>query len=252
MPATTRPPTDRSPTAISRPLRLLITAGPTHEPIDRVRYIGNRSSGRLGVALAESAARRIVQPVGSDPTQPPRMWQVTLLLGPTSLIPADSQVRVRRFLTTADLHAALTEEMPDCDVLVMAAAVADYRPKPVSGEHHGKIRRGDSGLTIELEPTPDLLAGVAAGRRPDQVVVGFALEPRVRLLDSARAKLVRKGLDLIVANPLETMDAPTIEATVLDVTGTVHQSSVPVPKEEFAKTLLSIIEARVNVTAGVR
>jgi phosphopantothenoylcysteine decarboxylase/phosphopantothenate--cysteine ligase len=236
---------DRPVAVNADPLRLLITAGPTHEPIDRVRYIGNRSSGRLGVALAEEAARRTIQ------SQPPRTWQVTLLLGPTSLTPADSQIRLRRFLTTADLDAALTQEMPACDVLVMAAAVADYRPKHIGGDHDGKLRRSAGGLTIDLEPTPDLLAGVAATRRPDQIVVGFALEPRARLLESARSKLARKGLDLIVANPLETMDAPSIQATVLDANGLVHQSVTPVSKTEFARTLLEIIEARVNL-AGVR
>lgn len=101
----------------------------------------------------------------------------------------------------------------------MAAAVADYRVKPGQSDSSGKLRRSPEGLTLHLEPTPDLLAGCAARRRPGQLIVGFALEPRERLMDSARSKLGRKGLDLIVANPLETMDSPSIEAIVLSSTG---------------------------------
>lgn len=184
--------------------RLLITAGPTYEPIDAVRFIGNRSSGRLGVALADEAARR--------------GWRVTLLLGPTTVKPADPRVEVRGFRTTADLDELLGICVPECDVLVMAAAVADYRPKAGSGNPGGvgvgKIKRGDQPLVLELEPTPDLLAKAASARKPGQLFVGFALEPRERLRESALSKLQRKKLDMVVANPLETMDAETIEATV--------------------------------------
>lgn len=207
--------------------RLLLTAGPTHEPIDAVRYIGNRSSGRLGVSLADSAADH--------------GWSVTLLLGPTALTPSDSRVRVLRFRTTADLDTLLQQELPEHDVLVMAAAVADYRPRIAEGDLGRKHRRTDTGMTIQLEPTPDLLAGCSRVRRPDQLLVGFALEPRDELLSSARAKLARKGLDLIVANPLETMDAPTIEAVVLDRNGKEYPTAGPIPKETFAPWLLDVI-----------
>lgn len=214
------------------PIRLLITAGPTHEPIDRVRFIGNRSSGRLGIALAESAARR--------------GWSTTLLLGPTCLSLSDSRVALRRFQTAADLDRLLRELVPTCDCLVMAAAVADYRPKPpapgAADLSDGKIRRGDSAFTLDLEPTPDLLAGVATYRRTDQTIIGFALEPRSRLMESAGSKLQRKRLDLIVANPLETMDSPRIEAVVLGPSGVVHQGEA-VTKERFAETLLDLIGA---------
>lgn len=218
-----------------QPIRLLITAGPTHEPIDAVRYIGNRSSGRLGIALADAAARSIA-----------RAWHVTLLLGPTSVTPPpwrDSNVTLRRFLTTADLQALLADEAPQCDVLVMAAAVADYRPRAVPGGQpptQTKLKRGDGPITLELESTPDLLAGVTARKRPGQVFIGFALEPAERLIESARAKLERKRLDLIVANPLETMDSPRIEATVLGPRGVVHVTQPPVDKAVFAQTLLDL------------
>lgn len=210
--------------------RILITAGPTQEPIDAVRYIGNRSSGRLGIALADAAAGR--------------GWTATLLLGPTCRAPSDSRVRVERFRTTTDLEGLLGGEMGGCDVLVMAAAVADYRPKADPAHFQGKRRRSREGMTLELEPTPDLLAGCAARRRPGQLLVGFALEPRDELLASARSKLERKSIDLIVGNPLETMDGETIEAVVLGRDGTERRTDGAVAKGDFAAWLLDIIETK--------
>lgn len=179
--------------------RLLITAGPTHEPIDDVRYIGNRSSGSLGVALARSG-----HTLG---------WPTTLLLGPSCHEPP-AGVRTDRYVSTRDLETRLEAELPACDILIMAAAVADFRPK--SQPKTGKIRRSETeGLTIELDPTPDLLAGCCRRARVDQLMVGFALEPRDRLIGTARDKLERKGADLIVANPLETMESASIEADLV-------------------------------------
>lgn len=212
--------------ASDKPRQILITAGPTHEPIDAVRFIGNRSSGSLGVALADAAAKR-----GHN---------AVILLGPTPISPADTRVRVRRFRTTADLEALLHEEAPRCALLIMAAAVADFRPRPTPGVDptSGKLRRTDAGLTITLEPTPDLLANCAARRAPGQVIVGFALEPRERLLESARAKLERKNIDAIVANPLETMDAPTIEAHLIRRNAPDAATPGPIDKRLFADWLL--------------
>lgn len=215
--------------------RLLITAGPTHEPIDAVRFIGNRSSGRLGVHLSQAAAAR--------------GWPVTLLLGPTAIVPEDSSIRLRRFRTAADLEALLAEEFPaspqgfPVDVLIMAAAVADYRPA-VSAEQvaAGKLRRTAGPMTLTLEPTPDLLAGCSKRRRPGQLLVGFALEPQERLLASAQDKLARKGLDLIVANPLETMDGESIDATVLSKATANPYRSGRLNKEQFGPWLLDLIE----------
>lgn len=216
--------------------RLLITAGPTYEPIDAVRFIGNRSSGRLGVALADEAARR--------------GWDVTLLLGPTAVKPADPRVRVDGFRTTDDLDRLLGVHVPGCDVLVMAAAVADYRPRAASGNRGGvgvgKIKRGDQPLVLELEPTPDLLAKAASARRPGQLFVGFALEPRERLRESALGKLERKKLDMVVGNPLETMDAETIEATVFRCASSGGgEMGTPglLSKAEFAGWLLDVVAA---------
>lgn len=206
---------------------MLITAGPTHEPIDAVRYLGNRSSGRLGIALARAAADA--------------GWRTTLLLGPTGAGPPDTPVETRRFRTAAELQGLLSEEFPACDVLVMAAAVADYRPRHDAGSD-AKIRRTESALTLELEPTPDLLADCAARRRAGQTLVGFALEPRERLVASARDKLLRKGVDAIVANPLETMDALTIDATLVQRDAADESTGGPVPKERFAVWLLKRVE----------
>lgn len=181
--------------------RLLITAGPTYEPIDAVRFIGNRSSGRLGSALADYAAKA--------------GWMVRLLLGPNAVCPDDPRIELVRFGSCADLQAKLAQHLPDCDILVMAAAVADYRPVPEEIDLQGKRRRVGGEMSIKLESTPDLLAGCSAIARQDQLLVGFALEPRDLLLDSARRKLEKKSIDLIVANPLETMDADSIEAHLI-------------------------------------
>lgn len=214
--------------------RLLITAGPTHEPIDAVRFIGNRSSGRLGVALADEAARRD--------------WSVTLLLGPTGIVPTDSRVAVHRFRTASDLQGLLREHVAVADVLVMAAAVADYRPKVDPAFLGGKFRRENQRMTLELEATPDLLAQTAADRKPGQLLVGFALEPRDELERSAREKLARKGVDLVVANPLETMDSPMIEALVLGADGSEARTGGLLSKAEFAGWLMSLLEARLGAT----
>ncbi|HWB20720.1 MAG TPA: phosphopantothenoylcysteine decarboxylase [Phycisphaerales bacterium] len=209
------------------PLRMLVTAGPTHEPIDAVRYLANRSSGRMGMAIAQAAASR-----GTP---------CTLLLGPTPLnSPVHSQIQAVRFQSTADLEVLLRRHWPDHDVLVMAAAVADFRPANAkSGE---KIKRTSAGMTLELEATPDLLAGIAPFTRPNQLVVGFALEPADRLISSAMDKLTRKKMDAIVANPLETMDSPDVRATVMFRNGSAGSPSridlPPMSKELFATWLV--------------
>ncbi|MFT5423247.1 MAG: phosphopantothenoylcysteine decarboxylase/phosphopantothenate--cysteine ligase [Phycisphaerales bacterium] len=214
----------------TRPIRVLITAGPTHEPIDAVRYLANRSSGRLGVELADAAADRGLQ--------------TRLLIGPVPLRPRSPNIETHPFTTTADLQALLAEHAEWADLLVMAAAVADYRPLKDLNGPTDKIRRTDSGLTLNLEPTPDLLAGVAATRRPGQVLVGFALEPAERLEASAQDKLRRKGIDFIVANPLETMDSQQITATLLarDPAFAPEHTPGKVHKDHFAAWLLDLLE----------
>lgn len=203
-----------------KPRRILITAGPTHEPIDAVRYLANRSSGKLGVALAQAALEA--------------GWEVALLLGPVSLHPP-AGVATERFTTTADLQRLLADYFPLCDVLVMAAAVADYRPASYSDT---KRPRTERGLTLSLEATPDLVAACAAGKRPDQKIVAFALENSDLLEQRAGEKLRRKGVDAIVANSLKTMSAEDIEATLLLADG---QKICPGPlsKSAFARWLIA-------------
>jgi phosphopantothenoylcysteine decarboxylase/phosphopantothenate--cysteine ligase len=180
---------------------MLVTAGPTHERIDAVRYLGNRSSGRMGIAVAEAAAQA--------------GWGVDLLLGPACIAPP-AAVRVARFGSTTELDQLLIEHFPACDVLVMAAAVADYRPaRPRSS----KIERGAGRLLLELEPTADLVAGCAARRRAGQRIVGFALEEPHLLETRALEKLRSKRLDAIVANPLESIESDQISATVYTTQG---------------------------------
>lgn len=163
--------------------RVLVSAGGTQEPIDPVRFVGNRSSGRMGWAVAAAARRR-----GAE---------VTVLASNVEL-PRDPAIRYIDAPTAADLHAAALAEFGGCDLLVMAAAVADFRP---GAAREGKIDKGAEGrLALDLEPTADILADLAARRRDGQVVVGFAAEHGAAGLERARGKLARKRLDLIVHN----------------------------------------------------
>lgn len=215
----------------SRTNSILIAAGPTYEPIDAVRFLGNRSSGQLGSSLADEAARR--------------GCSVTLLLGPNAVTPSEPGIDVVRFTSTADLQTALHEHLADAGVLIMAAAVADYRPRPQDTAPGGKRRRESSGMTLHLEATPDLLAGCSERADAGQLLVGFALEPASELLASALRKLDRKGIDLIVANALETMDSPNIDATLIGNTarGIEMEESTggKISKPEFAGWLLDRI-----------
>lgn len=162
--------------------RVLVSAGGTREPIDPVRYVGNRSSGKMGWAVAEAARRR-----GAD---------VTVLASNVDL-PRHPGIRYIDAPTAAELHAAAREEFPRCDLLVMAAAVADFRPAEAVD---GKIdKSAHGGLDLHLVPTADILADLSA-RREGQVLVGFAAEHGAAGRQRARAKRVRKGLDLIVHN----------------------------------------------------
>ncbi len=163
---------------------IVVTAGPTREDLDPVRFLTNRSSGKMGYALAEAAVRRGAR--------------VVLVSGPTDLAIPESVdwVPVR---STEEMRTAVRERASDANVVIMAAAVADYRPAAAQSQ---KLKRGDGGLTLELEPTPDILAELSrdpvqqSGRR---VLVGFAAETD-RLAENARGKLARKGADMIVAN----------------------------------------------------
>lgn len=220
---------------------VLITAGPTHEPIDAVRYIANRSSGRLGLSLAEASTAR--------------GCATTLLLGPAQIATdaqkgrantrppsdsgqgPDSPGRLLRFRTSHDLEALLEREGPAADILIMAAAVADYRP---ASPHPGKLPRTSQGLTIALEPVPDLLAATTARLKRGAVAIGFALEEHATDRERALIKMARKGCQAIVLNPLDTMDSGGIDATILFADGRRAMTPGPLPKAEFARRLMDV------------
>ena len=172
--------------------RVVVTAGPTYEDLDPVRYVGNRSSGRMGSAIAAELTTR-----GAI---------VTLITGPTSLsLPAaESVVRVR---TAVQMHRAVMEALPGTDALIMSAAVANYTPQAVAGQ---KIAHDDGPLTLTLVPTADILADAVEWRRRDKrdtpLLIGFAAETH-DVVERARAKRKRKGVDVIVANDVSRQDA---------------------------------------------
>jgi phosphopantothenoylcysteine decarboxylase / phosphopantothenate---cysteine ligase len=159
---------------------VLVTAGPTCEDVDPVRFLTNRSSGKMGYALAEAALRR-----GAN---------VILVSGPVALDPPQG-VEFVPVRSSDDMRRAVLERLPAANVVLMAAAVADYRPAAV---HSTKIKRGAAPVALELQPTPDILAEISRASG-DRVVVGFAAETG-SLAENARGKLLRKGADLVVAN----------------------------------------------------
>ena len=206
-------------------LRVLVTAGGTREPIDTVRFIGNRSSGRMGLALAAAAARR-----GAE---------VTLIAANVSL-PEPAGVRRIDVETAAELAEATRSEFPSSQVLLMAAAPADFRPPAVEP---GKLKR-DEGLELRLEPTEDILAGLAAHRSPEQTIVGFAAEAGEGARERAREKRDRKGVDLIVLNdvsdPAIGFESENNAVTLIDAEA---ESEVPISsKEEIAGAILDRVD----------
>ncbi|PKN30221.1 MAG: bifunctional phosphopantothenoylcysteine decarboxylase/phosphopantothenate--cysteine ligase CoaBC [Deltaproteobacteria bacterium HGW-Deltaproteobacteria-21] len=170
-------------------LKILITAGPTREPIDPVRYLTNRSSGKMGFALAGAAAMRGAK--------------VVLVSGPTSLCPP-SGVTFAPVNTTEEMRREVLGRSRDCDVVIKAAAVLDYRPKNPADR---KIKKEPRSFSVELEPTPDILAELGSGNLGGhRILVGFAAETN-DLLANAKTKLKKKNLDMIVANDVSRTDA---------------------------------------------
>ncbi len=208
-------------------LRVVITAGGTREPIDSVRYVGNRSSGRMGYAVAESARRR-----GAE---------VTLISANVDL-PDPDGVTVVRVERAAQLLDATSHAFASCDVLVMAAAVADFRPVDAND---GKIdKSAHDELVIRLEPTTDILAGLGAAREPDQVLVGFAAEHGPAGLERARQKRIRKGVDIIVHNDVSVpgigFEGGENAVTIIGPDG--ETSTGRVSKAECAEAILRSVE----------
>ena len=207
-------------------LRVLVSAGGTREAIDPVRFIGNRSSGRMGLALATRAAAR-----GAEVTL---IAANVSLPGPTGVARVDVE-------TTEELKRALEREFSANQVLLMAAAPADFRPRDPATE---KIAREGSGLSLELEPTEDILAAVAVGSNDDQTIVGFAAETGAGL-ERARDKLKRKGADAIVLNDVSRpeigFESADNEVVIVEQGAETH---VPLAsKEEVADAILDRVEA---------
>lgn len=216
---------------------VLVTAGGTREPLDPVRYLGNRSSGRQGVALARAAAE-----LGASVT----VIAANVSAGVTAPLP--DGVRLIPVSTTAELSSALDAESPSAELILMAAAVADYRPETVSD---GKIKKtaGSEDLVLRLVQNPDLLRGLVAARRPGQRIVGFAAETATdarELLALGRKKVAAKGADALVLNEVGWelgMDQPENRVTVLDAEGRVL-GLADGPKDEVARAILRLVIER--------
>ncbi|RIV23977.1 phosphopantothenoylcysteine decarboxylase [Fibrisoma montanum] len=190
-------------------LHALVTAGPTHEAIDPVRYISNQSTGKMGYAVAEVLAER-----GAT---------VTLVSGPTSQTASHPAIAVVRVQSAAEMYAACLDYFPTASITVLAAAVADYTPKVVADR---KIKTKEPAFLLELVRTVDIAASLGRQKRDDQFLVGFALETDNELAN-ARAKLVSKNLDLIVLNSLRDQGAAfghdTNQVTILHRDGAIHR-----------------------------
>jgi phosphopantothenoylcysteine decarboxylase/phosphopantothenate--cysteine ligase len=216
-------------------LRVLVTAGGTREPIDSVRFLGNRSSGRMGYALAHEAARR-----GAE---------VTVIAANVGLEPP-AGVRIVKVQTAAELGEACRNELAGCDVLLMSAAVADFRP---AGPVNAKLKKDEGVPKLELEPTEDVLSRVAETRRDDQVIVGFAAEHGADAVELGRGKLERKRLDAIVVNDISRVgigfESEENEVTILTADGRERHVTRS-RKEQVARAVLDEVERLRAVRGG--
>lgn len=206
--------------------RLLINAGPTVEPIDPVRYISNHSSGRMGIALADEAAR-----LGA---------QVTLVLGPVDVKPEENGIKVIHVTTAAEMAEASIEAFPGSDIAILAAAVADFTPETVSSS---KMKRGDTDLVIRLKPTEDIAARLGRMKGKGQFLAGFALETDNEVVN-AREKMHRKNLDMIILNSLRDEGAgfghDTNRVTIIDRNDNIDKFELK-PKHQVASDILKRI-----------
>jgi phosphopantothenoylcysteine decarboxylase/phosphopantothenate--cysteine ligase len=205
--------------------KILITAGPTYEAIDPVRFIGNHSSGKMGFAIAKVAAN-----LGA---------KVTLITGPSSQNIDHSLIDVLRVTSAAEMYDSAHQFFKDCDVAILSAAVADYRPANVSDQ---KIKKNESEMTLKLEKTLDILASLGKIKEK-QYLVGFALETENEV-ENAKSKIKKKNLDLIVLNSLNDKGAgfavDTNKVTLIDANNKAYPFSVK-PKEDVARDILDHI-----------
>ncbi|OYQ33160.1 bifunctional phosphopantothenoylcysteine decarboxylase/phosphopantothenate--cysteine ligase CoaBC [Flavobacterium cyanobacteriorum] len=211
--------------------KILITAGPTYEAIDPVRFIGNHSTGKMGYDIAHTAANEGAQ--------------VVLVSGPTYLSGSHSNIRVIRVESAQQMYEACREHFKDADVAIAAAAVADYRPKYPEGQ---KIKKNEPIMMLELEKTVDILASMGAVKK-NQFLIGFALETENEI-EHAKAKIRKKNLDLIVLNSLNDEGAgfgkATNKVTFIDSDLNIQPQELK-SKEEVAKDIINTIKKHFNV-----
>jgi len=203
--------------------KILINAGPTLEHIDPVRFISNHSTGKMGIALADAAAR-----MGAE---------VDLVLGPVNISPTESSVKVTNIISAADMARECLIRFRDADIAILAAAISDFTPENVPGN---KIKRDDTDLVIRLRPTKDVAAELGKSKSARQLVVGFALETENEIAN-ATSKLKRKNLDLIVLNSLRDKGAgfgfDTNLITLIDSNNNIDKFELK-SKEEAAVDIL--------------
>jgi phosphopantothenoylcysteine decarboxylase / phosphopantothenate---cysteine ligase len=202
---------------------VLITAGPTHEYLDDVRYLGNPSTGRMGIELAEAA-----RAMGAV---------VTIIIGPTHLMPPPGIAWVP-VVSATDMLQAVKERFDECQVMIASAAVSDYRP---AYRVEGKEKKGPKKKTLELLKNPDILKTVTRGKRADQVVVGFSLEAK-DLLRNARKKMKAKRCDLMVVNTPGHFGDNREHVWILNRHGVVREIP-PSNKREVAKAIIELTDA---------
>lgn len=206
---------------------VVITAGPTYEKIDPVRFIGNHSSGKMGFSLAKACLQK-----GAD---------VVLITGPTQQeILASEQLKRINIVTADEMFEQSKKYFTEADVFIMSAAVADYKPRKVAEQ---KIKKKEASLTIELEPTQDILKYLGQHKQ-NQILVGFALETNNEI-ENAKGKLTRKNLDFIVLNSLQDKNAgfgyDTNKITIIDKENNTFKTSLKT-KDEIAKDVISYVE----------
>lgn len=216
---------------ILKGMKALVSAGPTYEPIDPVRFIGNHSSGLMGFELAEELARQ-----GAE---------VTLVSGPTHLSCNNSDIHRVDVKSAQDMFEQCMHYGPKADIIVMAAAVADYTPKEVAPQ---KIKKHEEGLQLDLVKTKDILATLGHQRREGQLITGFALETENEL-ENAKGKLQNKNIDIIVLNSMNNPKAgfnkPTNQVTIIDRDGLMVQGEAK-SKKEVAKEIVQFIIKKLN------
>jgi phosphopantothenoylcysteine decarboxylase/phosphopantothenate--cysteine ligase len=210
---------------------VLISAGPTREPIDPVRFISNFSTGKMGIALADAAAD-----FGAE---------VELVLGPVNILPARNSVKVTNVVTAESMASECLKRFDRCDIAILSAAVADFTPEEVKDR---KIKKDENALLLRLKQTADIASLLGKSKKPSQLLVGFALETDNEIAN-AKEKIIRKNLDLIVLNSLNDSGAgfgfDTNKITIIDKSNNINKFELK-SKEETAIDILNKIVSMIK------